>query len=197
MHTHPSWPRTKWELVFPEKCLHLISLTRIQWEPLHSSSSSSSSSLHLSLFSSAWLLSGCISEATDALHRPWKGIQSNHLSSLTGNAKALWWMWSVPAWVHGRSPICSKVGDDVSGITMGGKQLLSCYLIFGSDDTPENIYGHQGFVLFGISAISRQRQHQWKDQDNSSQDRFALKGYSYQVFIHLTINCWDFYCHFL
>lgn len=120
MRTHPSWPRTKWELVFPEKCLHLISLPRIQWEPLHSSSSSSSS-LHLSLFSSAWLLSGCISEATDALHRPWKGIQSNHLSSLTGNAKALWWMWSVPAWVHGRSPICSEVGDDVSGITMGGK----------------------------------------------------------------------------
>lgn len=72
-------------------------ILRIRWGPLHSSTSSSSSR-HLSHFSSAWLWSGCNCEATDMIH-------SNHVSSLSGNA--LCWMRSAD-WVHGQSPSTSS-----------------------------------------------------------------------------------------
>lgn len=56
---------------------------------------------HLALFSSAGLLSGWISEATDALHRLWKAIQSDHVLSLTGNVKGIA-MNVLSAWLTSR-----------------------------------------------------------------------------------------------
>lgn len=187
---------TKWELVFPEKHLHL-SHPRIPWGPLHpssQSSSSSSSSLHLSLFSPAWSWSSCISEATDALHRPWKGIRSDHILSLAGNAKASLWMRSAPDGVHGRRCLSHFLRS-------WQKQPLSWYLIFSRNQNMQVVCWHPRKHLHAprLRFIWNFSHFHNTDEKNPRQQQltpFCFKGlFLSSADTFLSMNYQDFYWH--
>lgn len=85
------------------------------------------------------------------------------------------------------SPAFSKVGDDVSGIAMG--KSSRCPAI-GLMTRPKTSTGRQASFYMEFQSFH-------SDANINEKTTAAKKGYFHHLLIRLTINYWDFYCHFL